>query len=270
MNKKEGLQHTFDTVAEGYDHPALSFFPETAKRMMEYLAVTDFPNMQLLDICTGTGVVVLEAAKQNPKGKITGIDLSSGMLAEAQSKVDQQKLSNISLLQMDLDHLTFSDSSFDIATCSFGLFFLDDMQQALKNIVSKVKPSGKVAISTFSEGAFEPMSTLFLEQYEALGYEVPPLSWKQITTDEQLRNLFESVGVTVVEIHREPLGFHMNSAEDWWDVVWNAGYRGLLNQMDEAELASFKKQHLKEVRQLCEQGDTWLDTGVAIVIGHII
>ena len=269
MNKKQGLQHTFDTVAKGYDHPALSFFPETAKRMMEYLAVTDLPSAQLLDVCTGTGVVVLEAAKQNPDANITGIDLSSGMLAEAQLKVDQQNRNNISLLQMDLDHLTFSDSSFDMATCSFGLFFLDDMEQGLRNIVSKVKPSGKVAISTFSEGSFEPMSALFLKRYEAFGYETPPLSWKQMTTDEQLRDLFASVGVTALEIHREPLGFHMTSAEDWWDVVWNAGYRGLLNQMSDTELARFKEQHLQEVQQLCEQGDTWLDTGVVIAIGQL-
>ena len=267
MDKKQGLQKTFDTVAKGYDHPALSFFPETAKRMVSYLK--PIPSGTFLDVCTGTGVVALETAKQYADATVIGIDLSTGMLAEAQSKADRHKLVNASFLQMDLDDLAFPDHHFDSVTCSFGLFFLDDMEQGLKNIRSKVKPSGKIAISTFSEGAFEPMSSLFLERYAALGYEVPPLSWKRMTTDEQLTALFASVGVDDVAIYREPLGFHMQSVDDWWDVVWNAGYRGLLNAMDEAELTNFKKQHLQDIQQIIDRGDTWLDTGVAIAIGQV-
>jgi ubiquinone/menaquinone biosynthesis C-methylase UbiE len=269
MNKKQGLQHTFDTVAKGYAHPALSFFPETAKRMIQYLGFSKSTKTTLLDVCTGTGVVAIEATSLNQNTEVVGIDLSEGMLAEAKSKANQLSLDTIRFEQMDLDHLTFPDNSFDIATCSFGLFFLDDMKLGLNNIKSKVKASGQVAISTFSEGSFEPMSVLFLELYENFGYDVPPLSWKQITTDEQLIELFSSVGIDAVSIYREPLGFHMTSAKDWWDVVWNTGYRGLLNQMSDIELATFKEQHLRDIQQLCDQGDTWIDTGVVIAIGEV-
>ena len=265
MDKKQLLQRTFDTVAQGYDHPALAFFPETAKRMVNYLELKE--TVQLLDVCTGTGVVALESAKQLSKGAVTGIDLSSGMLAQAKSKAEQQSLDNITFIQMDLDELAFPDENFDTATCSFGLFFLENMEQGLHNIVSKVKTGGKIAISTFSEGAFEPMSSLFLKRYEAFGYEVPPLSWKQITTEQQINDIFKNVGILDINIYREPLGFYLSSAQDWWDVVWNAGYRGLLSQMSEEEQAYFKQQHMEEVQALCDAGDTWLNTGVAIAIG---
>lgn len=272
MDKKQKLQHTFDSVAKGYDHPALSFFPETAKCMVDYLKTKQATT--LLDVCTGTGVVALRAASQIPQATVTGIDLSSGMLEQARSKADQQQLNNISFSQMDLDHLDFPDHYFDIATCSFGLFFLEDMEHGLRNIVSKIKPGGKIAISTFSEGAFDPMSSPFMERYEAFGYESPPLSWKQLTTDQQLTEIFSKVGIDSlnVEIHREPLGFYLNSANDWWDVVWNAGYRGLLNQMTEDEQKTFKSEHLQEIQQLCDEPcneeGVWLDTGVAIVIAQ--
>lgn len=274
MDKKQNLQHTFDSVAQGYDHPALSFFPETAKRLVEHLETEQ--TVKMLDVCTGTGVVALRAASQIPQATITGIDLSPGMLEQAQTKADQQQLNNINFFQMDLDHLDFPDQSFDIATCSFGLFFLEDMEHGLRNIVSKVKPGGKIALSTFSEGAFDPMSSLFLERYEAFGYESPPLSWKQMTSDEQLTEIFSKVGIDKLEIHREPLGFYLNSADDWWDVVWNAGYRGLLNQMTEDEQVRFKTEHLQEIQQLCDEQcnktgneeKVWLDTGVAIVVAR--
>ena len=269
MNKKQGIQHTFDTVAKDYDHPVLSFFPETAKRMVTYLNLPSQTPLSVLDVCTGTGVVALALASNYPKSSITGIDLSSGMLAQAQSKADQHELNNITFIPMDLDHLSFPKKHFNHATCSFGLFFLDDMQQGLANIAKTVATDGKIAISTFNEGAFEPMSLLFLERYEAMGFEVPPLSWKQMTTDPQLFDLFSSAGIDTVEIHRENLGFHLSSANDWWDVVWNTGYRGLLEKMSASEQMHFKTQHLIDIQQLCDSGDTWLDTGVAIAVGQV-
>ena len=36
-DRKKMIQNGFDTVAAGYDHPSLSFFPETAKRLLEHL-----------------------------------------------------------------------------------------------------------------------------------------------------------------------------------------------------------------------------------------
>ncbi len=269
MNKKEGLQQTFDTVASGYDNPALSFFPNTAKSMVEYLSLPSQTESTLLDVCTGTGVVALQAARQSPSSIITGIDLSTGMLAQAISKAEQHKLINVSFRQMDLDQLDFPQQYFDYATCSFGLFFLDDMQQGLRNIINVVKAEGKIAISTFRETAFEPMSVLFLQRYEAMGYEVPPLSWKQMTTNKQLHALFSAVGIKDIDIHREAFGYHLSNANDWWDVVWNAGYRGLLAKMSEADMTHFKTKHLQDIQKLCDSGDTWLDTGVAIAIGQV-
>jgi hypothetical protein len=49
---KQIIQQGFDTVAKGYDHPSLSFFPETAKRLLEHLQLN--PTDNLLDVCTGT------------------------------------------------------------------------------------------------------------------------------------------------------------------------------------------------------------------------
>lgn len=154
---KQAIQHVFDTVATGYDHPSVAFFPQTAERMIQHLALAGAEH--LLDVCAGTGMVSLRAAQQLPSGTVTGIDLSSGMLEQAAQKAQQQGLHNASFQQMDMEVLTFPDAHFDAATCSFGLFFIEDMAQALRHIASKVKPGGKVAISTFAADAFETCST---------------------------------------------------------------------------------------------------------------
>ena len=264
-DRKKMIQQGFDTVAQGYDHPSLSFFPETAKRLINHLDLLS--HQQLLDVCTGTGVVALAAAEQLTQGQVTGVDLSSGMLQQARNKAQAQQLNNVAFRQMDLEHLDFEDECFDVATSSFGLFFLEDMTTGLTNIVRKVKPGGKVAISSFAGEAFSPMADLFIARYESFGREVPPLSWKRLSTDELIKQQFEAVGIDEVEIHHEPLGYTMTLAEMWWDVVWNAGWRSLVNQLSEDELVKFKEIHLQEINDVIGDEGVWFNTEVLIAIG---
>ncbi len=264
-DRKAMIEQGFDTVASGYDHPALSFFPETAKRLVEYLQLK--PTDKLLDICTGTGVVALTAAEKLTQGTVTGIDLSSGMLQQAKSKALENNLSNVLFEQMDLDNLSIENASFDVATCSFGLFFLEDMISSMQNITDTVKPGGKVAITSFTGEAFSPMSDIFLKHYQEAGKEVPALSWKRLAAKELLTEQFNAVGITNINIHHEPLGYQMTNAQMWWDVVWNAGYRSLLNQLTEEQQKAFKEKHMKAITELVGDG-VWFNTEVLIAVGE--
>lgn len=261
-DRKQMIKQAFDTVATGYDHPSLPWFPETASRMLKTLQPA--LGAKILDVCTGTGAVALEAAEQFAACRITGIDLSPGMLQQARQKAAQKKLSNVDFVEMDLDQLSFPPAHFDAATCSFGLFFLPDMQAALENIMSVVKPGGNIVISSFIEKAFEPFSDIFLQRYESFGKEIPPLSWKRLATEENITALFNSAGISNIRFQHEPLGHAIKTDQQWWDVVWNAGYRGLLNQLTEEERIRFEKEHRNEIAQLCVDGKAWLNTGVII------
>lgn len=265
-DRKKFIEKGFDTVAQGYDHPALFFMPETAKRMVAHLKLE--PQQTLLDVCTGTGVVALAAAEQLTQGSVTGIDLSSGMLEQAKNKAEQRPLKNTEFLQMDLDELTLAENSFDIATSSFGLFFLEDMTKGLKNIASRVKPGGKIAISSFQKAAFSPMVQLFMGCYESFGKEAPPLSWMSLASEELMQAQFEAAGLKITSIHHEPLGYTMTDAQMWWDVVWNAGWRGYLEQLTEAQRDEFKKIHLAEVNELIGDNGVWFNTEVLIAVGE--
>ncbi|VAW54569.1 hypothetical protein MNBD_GAMMA07-2121 [hydrothermal vent metagenome] len=265
--KKKIIQQGFDTVAAGYDHPSLAFFPQTAKSMMDFLNIQS--NDLMLDVCTGTGVVALAAAPLLSQGSVTGIDLSTGMLKQAQKKAAELKLSNTHFQQMDLDVLDFPNEKFDVACSSFGLFFLEDMTQALNNILRVVKPNGKIAISTFTGDAFLPMSNMFLQCYESFEKEIPGgLSWKRLSTHELIREQFSAVGISNVEIHHVPLGYQMTDANMWWDVVWNAGYRALLNQLSERQQVEFKEKHMAEITQLVGNEGVWFNTEVLIAIAQ--
>ena len=271
LDRKKMIQQGFDIVAAGYDHPSLSFFPETAKRLVEHLQLN--PSDHLLDVCTGTGCVALTAAEKLSQGKVTGIDFSSGMLEQATNKAAEQNLTNTEFQQMDLellslDSLNRPEQPFDIATSSFGLFFLEDMTTALSNIASTVRPGGKVAITTFTGEAFSPMADIFIKQFESTGRVVPPLSWRRLATPELIQERFNAVGITNVSIHHEPLGYQMTDPQIWWDVVWNAGWRSLLNQLSEEEQKQFEEVHRKEIAEVLGDEGVWFNTEVLIAVGE--
>ena len=92
------IQQGFNTVAPDCSHTSLSFFPETVKRLVEHLQLK--PTDNLLDVCTGTGCVALTAAEKLSQEKVTGIDLSSGMLQQAKTKAVEKNLSNTDFLKM--------------------------------------------------------------------------------------------------------------------------------------------------------------------------
>jgi len=265
--RKNIIQQAFDTVAEGYDHPSLAFFPETSARMLAHLNMTD--DLHLLDVCTGTGVVALNAAQKLSKGKVIGIDLSSGMLNQASKKATQLGLNNTEFIQMDLDNLHFPTQTFDVATSSFGLFFIEDMERALTNVANTVKPGGRLAISSFTGKAFQPFANIFIERYKSFGMEAPSLSWKRLESEQAITDVFHAAGIDEVEFFHEPLSYAIKTEQHWWDIVWNAGYRGLLNQLTDAQLSEFERQHRKEIAEFCAQGegDVWMDVSVIIAIG---
>lgn len=285
---KKFIQQGFDTVANGYDHPSLFFFPQTADKLIELLDLKG--DEQLLDVCTGTGMVSVRAAEKLPNGHVTGIDLSQGMLDVARAKAEAKGINNLELVQMDLEQLSLENlnrtTPFDIATCSFGLFFVEDMTSALQNIKNcvsamdggntgyagkqlPVKEGGKIAITTFANDAFSPFSDIFIEDYEATGRDVPKLSWKRLATEELIREQFAEVGITEVDIHHNPMGKQLTDEQQWWDVVWNAGWRALLSQMGEAEQTQFSEYHRNHIKQVVGDDGEWFNTEVLVAIGHI-
>jgi ubiquinone/menaquinone biosynthesis C-methylase UbiE len=263
--RKQAIQGIFDTVAPGYDHPALAFFPATAERMLAQLQLD--PDARLLDVCTGTGRVSLRAARLLEHGHVVGIDLSGGMLEQARGKAREAALNNITFQQMDMEALTFAPRSFDAATCSFGLFFVDDMEQALRNIAACIKPGGQIAISSFAEGAFEPMSSLFLRRCETFGLETHPASWLRIATEPALHTLFAAAELAPPTVYHVPLRYSL-SAENWWAIVWNAGYRGYLQRLPEAEQLAFRQQHLAEIAALVAGGQDAFSVDVMIAVAR--
>ncbi|MBD3609015.1 MAG: hypothetical protein HUJ30_00535 [Gammaproteobacteria bacterium] len=103
-----------------------------------------------------------------------------------------------------------------------------------------------------------------LQQY---GVEVLPAAWIELDSEEKNKALYQSAGFDHIQHQRNQVGYYFDSASDWWDVVWWAGFRGFVNQVPEAQQEPFKTEHLQEINQLADEQGIFFNVEVIHTIG---
>ena len=265
---KEGIADLFDTVADGYDHPALSWFPFSADAVVDWLKPR--PGSRFLDVATGTAVIAVAAAQYiQPGGRVIAVDISENMLDVAAAKARHLGLDNIDFFKMDAESLVFKKNYFDYVACSFGLFFLPDMLKALKEWNRITKSGGQVVFTSFKQSAFQPVMKLLVDQLEEFGVELgeQTFSSQRLIDEEVCRNLLTDAGYDDVVIKNKQCGYHLLNVEDWWAILWNTGARGFLSRLPVEKVPSFKSHHLKSVQEMFTDDGLWLDVEINMARG---
>ncbi len=262
---RQFVEKTFDTVAEAYDHPALSWFDKTAEVISKAAEIQ--ADQRVLDIACGTGKVTTALASHHNRPTVTAVDLSSGMLAQARKKAEQHQLDNIEFHQMAFEDMAFG-GQFDVAVCSFGIFFVNEMEDALTQFSRQVKPGGRIILTTFAEGSFSPFTDAFMRLYAEFGFDVPTPGWLRLCSDAHMKALFAGAGLGEPECMQYDFGYEITSTDQWWDIVWNAGYRGMIDSLDENQQQEFKSRHLAEVAELIENNQNYLKVDVIVSIAQ--
>jgi len=151
--KKEQVATMFNNIAPKYDflNSLLSFGTHVLWRKKAIRLLKKQKPKLILDIATGTGDFAIEALKLNPD-KVTGVDISEGMLALGKEKIIKRGLQKkIELIKGDSENLPFDANSFDAATVAFGVRNFEDLEKGLKNIYSVLKPGGTLVVLEFSK-----------------------------------------------------------------------------------------------------------------------
>lgn len=267
--QKRLTSDVFNAVATEYDAAALRFFPATAAAMVDFLQPQS--DWKVLDVATGTGALSIALAQAVHQGSVQGIDLSAAMLAQAEKKIQQQSLQNIELLQMDAEQPEFHNDSFHALTCSFGLFFIPDMEEALRQWQRVTRPGGTVLFSSFTETAFQRLGEYFIEDLKHAGVDVDskPLASKRLENADTCRDLMAASGYANIKQVELQKGYHLKDEQQWWDAVWGTALRGLVLQLSETERDAFKRRHIQRIAALRSDDGLWMDVGVRLTSGQV-
>jgi demethylmenaquinone methyltransferase/2-methoxy-6-polyprenyl-1,4-benzoquinol methylase len=150
--KKESYK-IFNEIAGTYDllNHTLSLGIDIywRKKFIKNLPKKD--SINALDLATGTGDVPLTLIADKRIKKITGLDLSKGMVDIGIEKVKKKNLDNkIFLMLGDAMNIPAADKTFDITTISFGIRNFSDPQKSLHDIYRVLKKDGRVMIMEFA------------------------------------------------------------------------------------------------------------------------
>lgn len=144
----ENNRKFYDRIANAYDMIADS--NEKAARQTGVKALGLKEGESVLELGFGTGNEILDFAELvGSTGKVSGIDISSGMLAVANRKLAEADVKTpIDLQVCDARSLPFPDEQFDAAYTSFTLelFPADDIPLVLSEAKRVLKPGGRIAI----------------------------------------------------------------------------------------------------------------------------
>jgi len=118
------------------------------------------PSPTILDICCGTGAVIVALANRYPRSLTVGYDFSRGMLRNVQKKQCSRKPL---LIEGDAAFLPFADESFDIVTCSHALYELkgSTRQTALQEMKRVICSNGVVLLMEHEEPHHPLIKILF-------------------------------------------------------------------------------------------------------------
>lgn len=150
MPKKEKIEQMFNDIAPSYDrlNHLMSLGIDNIWRKKALKEIVDGTQQQILDVACGTGDSTIAIAKaMEPGGRVTGIDISAGMMEPLMRKAAHEGVHDrIKLLQADALQMPFEADTFHRVTCAFGIRNFEDRKKGLAEFLRVLKPGGRAVI----------------------------------------------------------------------------------------------------------------------------
>ncbi len=102
------------------------------------------PGEHVLEVGVGTG---LSLPMYPGWVKLTGIDVSQEMLEKARRRVARRQLTNVqALLEMDAEHMSFADGSFDRVVAMYVVSVVQHPERVMAELRRVCRPGGEILV----------------------------------------------------------------------------------------------------------------------------
>jgi ubiquinone/menaquinone biosynthesis C-methylase UbiE len=110
-------------------------------------------NGPVLDVATGTLLVAVEAARRvGPGGTVVATDFVAAWAPHVAAMAAEAAVEIVRFATMPAEALDFSDETFDVVYCQFGLMFMPDPIAALRETRRVLRPGGRLGVAVWSDG----------------------------------------------------------------------------------------------------------------------
>jgi demethylmenaquinone methyltransferase/2-methoxy-6-polyprenyl-1,4-benzoquinol methylase len=149
-DRRAFIADLFDGAAEHYDRVCrlMSFGSGDWYRRRALQRAGLRPGMKLLDLATGTGLVVRAATRVlSEPGAVIGLDPSTGMLRRARAE-----LSGL-FVQGLMEQIPFRAECFDLLTIGYALRHAADLDVVFRECLRVLKPGGRLLVLEISRAS---------------------------------------------------------------------------------------------------------------------
>lgn len=181
-SKTEQVREMFDSIAPAYDfmNRAMTFGIDKIWRRRAVAKLRKYRTDAILDVATGTGDLAMLLHRKLSPGRITGIDLSEGMLAIAREKAEKAGLGNaLEFSAGDCLALNFGDSSFDAVTVAYGVRNFEHLEQGYAEMFRVLKKGGVLCVIELST----PRNPFVYALYRFYTQRLIPLFGRAVSKD---------------------------------------------------------------------------------------
>lgn len=118
-------------------------------------------NEEVLELGCGDGALWERNREKLKSASVLVTDISDGMIKDV--KKNLSGLKRFTYQVMDAQHINAKDESFDVVIANHLLFYLEDLNKALKEIKRVLKPGGRLICSTYGSEHMKEINELVSE-----------------------------------------------------------------------------------------------------------
>jgi demethylmenaquinone methyltransferase/2-methoxy-6-polyprenyl-1,4-benzoquinol methylase len=159
------IARMFDAIARRYDllNHLLSGGADVYWRWRAIRALGLTGRETLLDVCTGTGDVALQALRGGGVARAVGVDFAAEMLRHGAEKFERRGVrGRAGLVRGDAAHLPLCTAAVDVMTIAFGIRNVQSPHLACREMARVLKPGGRLAVLEFATPSLPVVRGVYL------------------------------------------------------------------------------------------------------------
>jgi len=204
------------------------------------------------------------------QGLVVGVDISTGMLEQAEKNARALNLGNVELKLVDAEALDFIENSFDHIFCSSAFIWMANLQAALSHWYKFLKPGGQISFHAFADTSFVGGVVLQnVSERHGISYSMN----RPTGTVEKCQNLLHLSGFEMIEIRIEHDGgfISLEAAKSMWAGSSHPApgqFPNPLSKLSPEQLSQVHAEFENELQAMETEQGVWNDITTFYVFGR--
>ena len=251
--------HSTPALYDRYMGPLL--FEPYAKLVAERCALLK-PD-RILETAAGTGIVTRAVHEAAPEAQVVATDMNPAMLEFAAHALCSK---HVSFRPADAQNLPFTQGSFDLVLCQFGVMFFPDKIRANQEARRVLRPNGHYLLVTFNRLELNPIPKAAEDAVSAL-FAHEPFDYMErgpfcYADPVRIKHDLRAAGFSDVEIETIELSSRVSARDAAQGLVFGSPFRSEIERRDPSAL----DRAAEAVAQALE----WWDGKAAPMSAHVV